>query len=100
MEQHRCVLVAACTLWATVLMPLYACLPEQVLFSWAELGGIAKLSCNQISISHTGEWLLPFWMELGGAAPCQTVPKLHGVAGVLISPDQVRGRADPYTLKP
>ena len=83
-------------LWAIVLMPHRARVPDQVLFPWAELGGIAKLSCNQISINRAGEWLLPFWMELGGAAPCQTVPKLHGVAGVLITPDQVRGWAQTW----
>ena len=81
-------LAAACTQGNCSDAPL-CIVPDQVLFSWAELGGIAKLSCNQISINRAGEWLLPFWMELGGAAPCQTVPKLHGVAGVLISPDQV-----------
>lgn len=57
-------------------------------------GGIAKLSCNGVSLTRSGEWLLPIWREIGGGAPCQSVPKsakaLHGVAGVLISSDQVQ----------
>ena len=65
-------------------------LRAQVIFPWADLGGISKLSCNGLSIDEAGNWLLPFWMELGGAAACQRVPKLHGVAGVMISPDLVR----------
>jgi hypothetical protein len=62
----------------------------QVIFPWADLGGISKLSCNGVSINAAGDWLLPFWMELGGAPVCQKVPKLHGVAGVMITPDQAR----------
>ncbi|CAL8461845.1 g1376 [Coccomyxa elongata] len=59
-----------------------------VLLPWLAEGGIAKLACNGLSINAAGEWLLPFWRELGGGSACQKVPKLHGVAGVLISPDQ------------
>jgi hypothetical protein len=66
------------------------CVLAQVLDSWADQGGIAKLVCNQISINTRGEWLLPFWHELGGSMACQQVPKLHGVAGVYITPDQVQ----------
>ncbi len=56
-------------------------------------GGIAKLSCNGVSLTRNGSWLLPIWREIGGGQPCQSVPKsakaLHGVAGVLLSDDQV-----------
>ena len=56
-------------------------------------GGIAKLSCNGVSLTRNGSWLLPIWREIGGGQPCQSVPKsakaLHGVAGVLLSHDQV-----------
>ncbi len=69
-------------------MPLFA--GAQVLLPWSAEGGIAKLACNGLSTNAAGEWLLPFWRELGGGSACQKVPKLHGVAGVLISPDQVR----------
>ncbi|BDA41433.1 hypothetical protein COCOBI_02-2130 [Coccomyxa sp. Obi] len=58
------------------------------LVPWSAEGGIAKLACNGLSINAAGEWLLPYWRELGGGPACQKVPKLHGVAGVLISPDQ------------
>ncbi|CAL5221936.1 g4211 [Coccomyxa viridis] len=55
-------------------------------------GGIAKLSCNGVSLTRNGSWLLPIWREIGGGQPCQSVPKsakaLHGVAGVLLSDDQ------------
>ena len=65
----------------------------QEIIPYASDGGIAKLSCNGVSLTKDGEWLLPFWREIGGGAPCQSVPKsakaLHGVAGVLISSDQV-----------
>lgn len=62
-------------------------------------GGIAKLSCNGVSLTRDGEWLLPIWREIGGGAPCQSVPKsakaLHGVAGVLRSSDQVQLHCAP-----
>ncbi|EIE25189.1 neuraminidase [Coccomyxa subellipsoidea C-169] len=55
---------------------------------WSAEGGIAKLACNGLSFNAAGEWLLPYWRELGGGQQCQKVPKLHGVAGVLITGDQ------------
>ena len=62
----------------------------QAIDSWSVEGGIAKLACNGLSYNAAGEWLLPYWRELGGGQQCQKVPKLHGVAGVLITGDQVR----------
>ncbi len=63
---------------------------KQALDPWSAEGGIAKLACNGLSFNAAGEWLLPYWRELGGGQQCQKVPKLHGVAGVLITGDQVR----------
>lgn len=67
--------------------------PQEII-PYSQDGGIAKLSCNGVSLTASGEWLLPIWREIGGGAPCQNVSratkKLHGVAAVLISSNQVR----------
>ena len=66
----------------------------QAIIPYRTDGGIAKLSCNGVSLTRDGKWVLPIWREIGGGAPCQQVSKstkaLHGVASVLISDDQVR----------
>lgn len=69
---------------------MVACPNPQVIDAWSIEGGIAKLACNGISVNSKGEWLLPYWRELGGGAACQKVPQLHGVAGVFITADQVQ----------
>lgn len=69
----------------------------QIINGWSGEGGIAKLACNGLSYNAAGEWLLPYWRELGGGPACQKVPKLHGVAGVMITGDQVQ-RHIPLTL--
>ncbi len=56
---------------------------------WSYEGGIARLTCNSISLNAKGEWLLPYWRELGGGPVCQKEPSLHGTAGGLITADQV-----------
>ena len=61
----------------------------QTIIPWSYEGGIARLTCNGISLNAKGEWLLPYWRELGGGDGCQNVPSLHGTAGVLITADQV-----------
>ena len=65
----------------------------QAIIPYRTDGGIAKLSCNGVSLTRDGKWVLPIWREIGGGAPCQQVSKstkaLHGVASVLISGDQV-----------
>ena len=65
----------------------------QDVIAYSRYCGIAKLSCNGVSLTRNGSWLLPIWREIGGGQPCQSVPKaakaLHGVAGVLLSSDQV-----------
>ena len=52
-----------------------------------------------MSLTASGEWLLPVWREIGGGGPCQNVSratkKLHGVAAVLISSDQVSPPVPP-----
>ena len=66
----------------------------QAIIPYRTDGGIAKLSCNGVSLTRDGKWVLPIWREIGGGAPCQQVGKstkaLHGVASVLLSGDQVR----------
>jgi hypothetical protein len=72
---------------------------SQEIIPYSQDGGIAKLSCNGVSLTASGQWLLPIWREIGGGAPCQNVSratkKLHGVAAVLISSDQVRPPVPP-----
>ena len=72
--------------------------PQEII-PYSQDGGIAKLSCNGVSLTASGEWLLPIWREIGGGAPCQNVSratkKLHGVAAVLISSNQVRPPVSP-----
>ena len=71
----------------------------QAIIPYRTDGGIAKLSCNGVSLTRDGKWLLPIWREIGGGAPCQQVAKstkaLHGVASVLLSGDQVRPPPPP-----
>ena len=61
----------------------------QTIVPWSYEGGIARLTCNGLSLNAEGEWLLPYWRELGGPPVCQQEPSLHGTAGVLITADQV-----------
>ena len=65
------------------------CCYLQTIVPWSYEGGIARLTCNSISLNAKGEWLLPYWRELGGGPVCQKEPSLHGTAGVLITADQV-----------
>lgn len=61
----------------------------QTIVPWSYEGGVARLTCNGVSLNAKGEWLLPYWRELGGPSVCQNKPSLHGTAGVLITGDQV-----------
>ena len=61
----------------------------QAIVPWSYEGGIARLTCNGVSLNAKGEWLLPYWRELGGPTVCEQEPSLHGTAGVLITADQV-----------
>lgn len=60
----------------------------QLVYAFEEDGGIAKMVANKIVLGPKGEWLLPFWREMGGQN-CMHSPSMHGKAGVLISHDQV-----------
>lgn len=62
-------------------------LAGQVIYSFEEDGGIGKMVSNKIAIGLRGEWLLPFWREMGGQY-CKQAPAMHGRAGVLISEDK------------
>ena len=61
----------------------------QTVYSFDEDGGIGKMVSNKPAIGPQGEWLLPFWREMGGH-DCTHSPAMHGKAGVLISEDKVR----------
>ncbi len=61
----------------------------QTIVPWSYEGGIARLTCNGVSLNAKGEWLLPYWRELGGPEVCQQEHSLYGTAGVLITADQV-----------
>ena len=60
----------------------------QIVYAYDEDGGIGKMVANQLVIGRSGEWLLPFWREMGGQN-CTQMPSEHGKAGVLISNDKV-----------
>lgn len=60
----------------------------QVIYSYNEEGGIAKMLANHLGMTSGGGWMLPVWREMGGQAVCNTHPELHGAAGVLLSDDQ------------
>ena len=62
---------------------------EQAVYAYKDEGGIAKMIANHLKVTKDGQWLLPFWREMGGQATCNTHPELHGVPGLLVSPDQV-----------
>lgn len=51
-------------------------------------GGIGKMVANQLVLGRSGEWILPFWREMGGQN-CSQNHGEHGKAGVLISYDKV-----------
>ena len=72
----------------TLLQPTKCWSIAQVVFSFDSEGGIAKMVANKIALGPKGEWLLPFWREMGGN-DCTHAPGMHGRAGVLISEDQV-----------
>ena len=61
----------------------------QAIVPWSDEGGIARLTCNGVSLNTKGEWLLPYWREWGGPTVCMQEPSLHGTAGVLVTADQV-----------
>ena len=62
---------------------------EQAVYAYKDEGGIAKMIANKVRLTRDGQWLLPFWREMGGQAACNTQPELHGAPGLLVSPDQV-----------
>ena len=59
-----------------------------MVFAYEEDGGIGKMVANKLAIGSSGEWLLPFWREMGGQN-CSQNHAEHGKAGVLISYDKV-----------
>ena len=59
-----------------------------MVYAYEEDGGIGKMVANQLAIGRSGEWLLPFWREMGGQN-CSQNHAEHGKAGVLISYDKV-----------
>ncbi len=62
----------------------------QMVMSYDDEGGIAKMIANQLTTARDGSWVLPFWREMGGAAECRQQAELHGLPGVLLSRDQAR----------
>jgi hypothetical protein len=58
-------------------------------YTYSEEGGIAKMIANKLRVGSDGQWLLPFWREMGGQPECNQQPALHGAPGVLASADQV-----------
>ncbi|CAL8467786.1 g7324 [Coccomyxa elongata] len=60
----------------------------QMVYSFDEEGGIAKMIANKLTISSRGHWLLPFWREMGGQPECNMQPAKHGMPGLLVSPDK------------
>ncbi len=60
----------------------------QVIYSYSDEGGIAKMLANHLGMTPGGGWMLPVWREMGGQQACNTHPELHGAAGVLLSTDQ------------
>lgn len=63
--------------------------------SFDEEGGIAKMVANKLGVDSSGQWLLPFWREMGGHN-CTNAPGMHGVPGILLSSDQ----ASPPSPRP
>ena len=70
------------------LIPLL--LPHQVVYSFDEEGGIAKMIANKLVVNSRGHFLLPFWREMGGQPECNRQAALHGMPGLLVSDDKVR----------
>ncbi len=64
-------------------------LPHQVVYSFDEEGGIAKMIANKLMVNSKGQLLLPFWREMGGQPECNQRAALHGMPGLLISNDKV-----------
>ena len=62
----------------------------QVIYSYSDEGGIAKMLANRLGTIPGGGWVLPVWREMGGQQVCNKHPELHGAAGVLLSTDQAR----------
>lgn len=63
----------------------------QVVYSFNEEGGIAKMIANKLMVNSRGTLLLPFWREMGGQPECDRQSQLHGIPGLLMSNDGVRG---------
>lgn len=62
----------------------------QVIYSYSDEGGIAKMLANHLGTTPGGGWVLPVWREMGGQQACNMHPELHGAAGVLHSSNQAR----------
>ena len=61
----------------------------QNVYTYEDVGVIAKMIANKLRVGRYGQWLLPFWREMGGQPECNLQPALHGAPGVLASSDQV-----------
>ena len=63
----------------------------QIIYPFDEDGRIGKMIANKLIVGPDGQWLLPFWREMGGQ-DCLQSPSMHGKAGLLISANKVRNR--------
>ncbi len=65
---------------------------KQVVYDFKAEGGIPKLIANKVTYNADTAWLLPFWRAADRwNAPwtCNQAMKLSGVAGALLSEDEV-----------
>lgn len=65
----------------------------QTILSAEEDGGVAKLNVARVTVTASGDWLLPFWREASGPSlgKCwgDAGISFHGIPGVFKSSDQV-----------